>query len=170
MLGDHGMQSKMTFYYGAQRVPLLLRLPGAIAPGTVVPGPVSMLNIGATIVDYLGTGGASGVGVGGASLRSRVEGKSAGEPVVAEWRGGSTPAYMVRAGDHKLMIGGRRRVPSVDALYNLRDDPDELTNRLAGGTVAAADRQVARELRDQLVAWLRRTAPAAVASVVEHEL
>ena len=167
MLGDHGMQSKMVFYDGAQRVPLLLRLPGAIAPGTVVPGPVSMLDIGATIVDYLG---ASGPSLGGASLRSRVEGKSAAQPVVAEWRGGSTPAYMVRAGDYKLMMGSRRRVPSVDALYNLREDPDELTNLLAGGTVAAADRQVARELRDQLVAWLRATAPSAVASVVEHEL
>ena len=125
-----------------------------------------MLDIGATIVDYLG---ASGPSLGGASLRSRVEGKSAAQPVVAEWRGGSTPAYMVRAGDYKLMMGSRRRVPSVDALYNLREDPDELTNLLAGGTVAAADRQVARELRDQLVAWLRATAPSAVASVVEHE-
>ena len=54
MLGDHGMNSKFVFYEGSAHVPLLLRMPGAIAAGKRVATPISQCDLFPTILDYLG--------------------------------------------------------------------------------------------------------------------
>ena len=101
MLGEHGMHGKFVFYEGSVHVPLLLRLPGAIAPGTVIKAPSSHLDLFSTILDYCGK---SGNASEGSSLRPLIEGR---------W---------------KLLYGRAANAPSLDALYDLQTDPHEVNN------------------------------------------
>ena len=98
MLGDHGMHSKMIFYEGSVHVPLLMRFPGRIKPGTVVAAPVSFMDVCPTILDYMST---SIPQCDGISLRTFVEGKPVEHSIVSYSKGTSTPNYMIRSGDLK---------------------------------------------------------------------
>lgn len=147
MLGERGLWYKMSFFEQSARVPLLVRVPrGAYLPR--VGAPVSLLGLGPTLLDLAG-----GPGLG--ELAEDVDGKSlvplmagdadsAPDAVVGEYlaEGVNAPAVMIRRGRHKFIA-----CPGdPDQLYDLVDDPAELTN-LAGEPEHAA---TVHALRDEL--------------------
>jgi arylsulfatase A-like enzyme len=154
LLGDHGMLSKFVFYEGSAHIPLLMRLPGVIQPGTVVKAPVAQIDLFSTILDYCGIAGHDSEG---ADLRPLIEGRESGENRIAisEWNAAALPGFMVFDGRYKLMFGRGITARSVDALYDLRKDPDELRNLLA--TDFGRVRPEAERLKTSLVAWLQKT-------------
>jgi len=155
MLGDHGLHSKTVFYEGSVHIPLLMRLPGVIKPGTVVTAPVSHIDCYATILDYLGIIGPQSEG---RSLRPLIEGKEDGKNRVAvsEWARGSVPGYMAFDGRWKLMFGRTAAAPSLDALYDLKDDPQEITNLIGHNPAREKHRAQAERMKALLVAWLEK--------------
>jgi len=168
MLGSHGMTSKNIFYEESVHVPFLMRLPGVIAAGTRVQSPVSTRDIFPTVLDYLGQQGVEGIDA--ESLKGVIEGKESREFVVSEWRDTSTvPTFMIRAGDWKLLISKRPDSRSVDALYNLQDDPHEMHNLLFDG-MPENNAMVAAGLKDKLISWLEGAGSASVQGVRNRQL
>jgi arylsulfatase A-like enzyme len=167
MLGDHGMHSKMIFYEGSVHVPLLMRFPGRISAGTVVKESVSSLDVFPTILDYLGLGTHPS---DGRSLRTFIAGDPEPHDVVSFSTGRSTPNYMIRSGDLKLMMADNAQSNSVDALYNLATDPLEMRNLILSPNSPETNREQAEMMKSKLVAWLRVHEPPKVAGVEEREL
>jgi len=155
MLGDHGMHSKNIFYEGSVHVPLLLRLPGIIPAGTVIQSPASHLDLFPTILDYCGRPGHASEGN---SLRPFIEGKESGtgRVVVAEWPSQSVPGFMVFDGRWKYLCGRTADAPSLDALYDLKNDPQELSNLIGGNPDRGKYRAEATRMQGLLVEWLTR--------------
>lgn len=158
MLGAHGMREKNVFYEESVHVPLLLRLPGQIKPGTVVGAPVSHLDLFATIFDYLGGGRHAS---DGESLRRHIEGTDAAKDpfAVAEWnwRGPVQPNLMVRTRGWKYFIPNTAGSKVMNVLYDLQKDPHELDNLLGGNPQAETYRKQAEYMRGLLVRWLEET-------------
>ena len=155
MLGDHGMHSKMLFYEGAVHVPLLLRLPGTIPAGTVVKAPAAQIDMFATILDYLGVAAHASEGE---SLRPLIEGQDdgTGHVAISEWNSAHFPGFMVCDGRWKLMFGQSAGAPSVDALYDLQGDPNELINLIGDNPEREKHRAEVERMKGLLVAWLTR--------------
>jgi arylsulfatase A-like enzyme len=151
MLGDHGMHSKMIFYEGSVHVPLLMRFPGRIKPGTVVDSPVSSMDVCPTILDYLGMPVPECDGI---NLRTFIEGKPVEHDVVSFSTGSRTPNYMIRSGDLKLMIGENEENRSTDALYDLKADPQEMRNLILSPVSAEKNRKQAEEMKAGLIRWM----------------
>jgi arylsulfatase A-like enzyme len=169
MLGAHGLVSKMVFHEEAVHVPLLMRMPGSIRPGTVVREPVSGLDLFATILDYLGVAAPAR---DGDSLRPLVEGRGPAGPDfrVAEWGTRNSPNYMVRTAEWKLMMADSPESKAVDGLYDLRNDPFEMRNLLGDPADRSRYATRAREMKDRLVAWLGRVRSPALADVKARAL
>ena len=169
MLGDHGMHSKNIFYEGSVHVPLLLRLPGVIPAGTVVHTPASQLDLFATILDYCREPGHVSEGD---SLRPFIEGKAsgAGRVVVSEWPSQGVPGFMVFDGRWKYLCGQTADAPSLDALYDLKNDPQELNNLIGRNPDREKSRAEAVRMRGLLVEWLTRVKSSHVESVKARPL
>ncbi|NIP17078.1 MAG: sulfatase-like hydrolase/transferase [Xanthomonadales bacterium] len=168
MLGSHGMSAKNIFYDESVRVPLLMRLPGRIAAGTRIGDPVSTRDIFPTVLDYLGRPPVEGID--SESLRGVIEGRETRDFAVAEWREmRSVPTYMVRSGDWKLLISKIPDAGSVDALYNLADDPFEMKNLLFEG-MPEAHARVAADLKNKLIGWLEKAGSSSAQGVRDRKL
>ncbi|MFC2116377.1 sulfatase-like hydrolase/transferase [Bacteroidota bacterium] len=167
MLGDHGMHSKTIFYEGSVHVPLLIRFPGRIKPGTIVESPVSTMDISPTILDYLGMPIPSCDGI---SLRTFVEGKPLDHDVVSFSRGNSTPNYMIRSGDLKMMIAENEKNQSVDALYDLNSDPNEMRNLIISPVSHSKNREQADKMKERLVKWMEIHEPNKANDLRQREL
>jgi len=63
---------------------------------------------------------------------------------------------MVFDGRWKLMFGQTADALSLDALYDLQDDPEEVNNLLGSNPDWEKHRAEAERLKAQLVAWLER--------------
>ena len=155
MLGDHGMHSKNIFYEGSVHVPLLLRLPGVIPAGTVIQTPSSHLDLFPTILDYCGQPGHASEGN---SLRPLIEGKESGKGrvVVSEWNSQTFPGFMIFDGRWKFLCGQAAGASSLDALYDLKNDPHELNNLIGRNPAREKHRAEATRMRGLLVEWLTR--------------
>ncbi len=155
MLGDHGVHSKMKFYEGAAHIPLLMRLPGVIPAGKVVDAPAAQIDLFATILDYLGQAGPESEG---RSLRPLVQGTDDGADriAVSEWHSTHLPGFMVFDGRWKLLFGQTADAPSMDALYDLRNDSNEIHNLIGGNPDREKYRAEAERMKHCLVAWLER--------------
>ncbi len=164
MLGDHGMHSKMVFYEGSAHVPLLMRLPGVILANTVVRTPASQIDMFATILDYLGQANHPSEGQ---SLRPFIEGKEARKDrfVVSEWPSSSVPGFMVFDGRWKLMFGRTKTATSLDALYDLKNDPEEVNNFIGKNPEHEKYRAEAERMKGLLVEWLTRVQSPSLESV-----
>ena len=165
MLGDHGMMSKFVFYEGAVHIPLLLRLPGVIPAGTVVKAPVAQIDLFSTILDYCGK--AEGHESEGRDLRPLIEGREDGTDRVAvsEWPSPAVPGYMVCDGRWKLLCGRVANARSVDALYDLQTDPDEVNNLIGSNPDREKHRAEAERMKGLLVQWLERVKSSHVEDV-----
>ncbi len=174
MLGSHGMVSKMVFYEEAVRVPLLMRMPGMIAPGTVVSHPVSGRDLFATILDYMGI---KPPGSDGDSLRPLIEGTVSAGPDyrVSEWatdpaKRSGVPNFMVRTAGWKLMMADSPESHALDALYDMKSDPYEMHNLLGPAADRAKYAGQADEMKQRLIAWLERVHSPFIASVKARKL
>lgn len=155
MLGDHGMHGKEVFYEGSAHIPLLMRLPGVIPANTVIRAPASHLDLFATILDYCSqTSHASE----GQSLRPFIEGKESGtgRVIVSEWNSKTVPGFMAFDGRWKLMFGLTKDASSLDALYDLKSDPQELDNLIDPNPNREKYRDEATRMKGLLVEWLSR--------------
>jgi len=168
MMGSHGLASKNIFYEESVHVPFLIRFPGKIAAGTRISSPVSTRDIFPTVLDYLGQ--PSRDDLDSQSLRGVIEGREVRDIVVSEWREDSkVPTFMIRSGDWKLLISKLPDAKSVDALYNLKDDPAEMNNLLFEG-MPESHVQVASDLKNKLISWLADAGSPAAAGVKARKL
>ena len=155
MLGDHGMHSKNIFYEGSVHVPLLLRLPGVIPTNTVIKLPASHIDLFATILDYCGQTQPASEGL---SLRPLIEGRDngAGRVAISEWNSQTVPGFMVFDGRWKFLFGRSASARSLDALYDLQTDPDELNNLIGHNPDREKLRAQAERMKALLLDWLAR--------------
>lgn len=171
MLGAHGLREKNVFYEESAHIPLLMRFPGRIKPGTTVDGYVSLVDLFPTILDYLGMEEHES---DGKSLRGLIEGtdKDHGEYVVTEWnyRGDVAPNYMVVKDGWKLMTPYSRESTVINALYNLNADPHEMENLIGKNPDRAKYENKVEELRACLLEWLEKNNSEHVAGIREREL
>jgi arylsulfatase A-like enzyme len=152
MLGDHGLTQKFVPYDASVRIPMMMRLPGAIGAGTTVEHPVNSLDIFATIFDYLGLPCPEQDGL---SLRPLIEGRSSDYPDFgfSEW-GGPNGWLMFADSDWKYVW--TRQPEAVDCLFDLRNDPMELNNLLGANPRRADYLPQAQRVKDHMLAWMDR--------------
>lgn len=147
MLGEHGLWQKFVFYEPSVGVPLIFRVPGVTAPGSVCGRPVSQTSLMATLLDLCGIpvpGGLDGATL--TPLLRQPDMPGGGAPVFAEFALRTKNAkYMIRDGDWKYCYYAN----DTPELYRLRDDPGEMRN-LAG---EARHRDKQQELHAKLLAW-----------------
>ncbi len=158
MLGSHGMRGKFCFYEESSHVPMMIRFPGRIKPGTKVKAPVSNMALFATILDYLDMPAHPS---DGRSLRGLIEGivNEDDTYVVTEWLSDlqDKPSHMVLKGGWKLMRPDTSAKKVKMALYNLNDDPHEVKNLLADGADSKAYAVKVAELETCFQVWITRT-------------
>ncbi|MCF7847422.1 MAG: sulfatase-like hydrolase/transferase [Kiritimatiellales bacterium] len=141
-------------------VPLIVRWPPVIKPGSVSDSLVTLMDLFPTFMDILDWP-ADGLALDGLSLLPLLQGRKP-----ARWRNALFDAYdmhaytryrgsedsmrMIRTRDWKLVLHLKKA--NAHELYDLRNDPDELKNLY--GTPAVQDIQRGLEIR--LYAWMRR--------------
>jgi arylsulfatase A-like enzyme len=157
MLGAHGLREKNVFYEESAHIPLLMRFPGEINPGTTVEGYVSTLDLFPTILDYLAIEEHPN---DGKSLRGLIEGTDDehGTYVVTEWnyRGDIESNYMVVKDGWKLIVPYSVDSKVINAMYDLNSDPYEMNNLLGNNPDRAQYADKADELRGCLLEWLEK--------------
>ncbi len=119
-LGERGLWFKMSFLEPSSRVPLWLKLPEGLAPRRVAT-PVSLLDVGDTLVEL--AGGGPGRGLLPLARGERI----AARPVAGEYMAEGAVAPMVM-----LVEGGWKYIhapPDPPLLFELESDPLELRNR-----------------------------------------
>ena len=125
MLGEHGLWQKFEFYEGSCGVPLLIHTPGGSA-ARACRVPVSQVSLLPTLGELCGV--PVGAPLDGTSFAAQVrqpETRTAPGPIFAEYNlGNPQEKYMIRDGDFKLTYWTH----DISELYNLRDDPEEMTN------------------------------------------
>jgi arylsulfatase A-like enzyme len=158
MMGAHGIYSKMTFYEESAHIPLLIRFPGRIKPGTEVVQPVSTVNLFATILDYTGMPEAPSDGF---SLRGLIDGTDEvnGRYAVTEWLSSpkTAPAHMVIKDGWKLMLPDSSATGVMKALYDLNTDPHEMNNLLGTNPDAPLYSEKVNELEACFREWYTKT-------------
>ena len=117
---------KVDVYEGGIRVPLIVRWPGHIEPGSESELPVCFQDFTPTLLEAIGA--AAPGGTDGISMLPTWVGDSESQRVhdVLYWELGRQQA--VRAGDWKLVRITDREGLTRTELFNLRDDPNETTN------------------------------------------
>jgi len=141
---------KGTLYEGGTRVPLIVRWPGAVRPGSVCDAPVTSADLYPTLLDMAGVEDAPGHIVDGESLVGLLKQSGGLGRDAIYWHyphyhiGGATPGGAIRRGDYKLIEffedGGLE-------LFNLREDLGEKND------LAAKMPEKAEELRGMLADW-----------------
>ncbi len=125
MLGERGLWFKMSFFEGSSRVPLMIAAP-QMEPG-LHSTPVSNIDVCPTLCDLAGVSMAEVMPwTSGQSLVPMGQGVERTEPVAMEYAAEASEAPMVslRYGPWKY----NRCALDPDQLFNLDEDPHELTN------------------------------------------
>ena len=108
----------------------------------------------------------------GRSLRSLVEGKENTRDrfAVSEWASEGVPGYMVCDGRWKFLCGRSATAVSLDALYDLQNDPHELNNLIGRNPRAEQYRTEVVRMKGLLVEWLTRVQSPNLESVKARPL
>ena len=146
-LGDHGLYDKRFMYEESLRMPLLVRYPKEVRPGSVNDEMVLNLDFAETFLDYAGV--AMPADMQGRSFRPILRGRTP-----EDWRTSmyysffevayGVPAHCgLRTGCHKLI-----HFYSIGAweLYDLQKDPKELKNVFADPTYQDVVKQLKLEM------------------------
>ncbi|WP_422742439.1 sulfatase-like hydrolase/transferase [Micromonospora sp. WMMD754] len=152
--GDHGLWTKgLPAFESAYHIPTVIGWPGLPAPmrGRTNDAKVSLVDIGPTLVDICDAGPPAPMS--GHSLRPWLDGSRADDVREALFfQSNGNEAYgiqrIVMTDDWKLVCN----LFDDDELYDLRADPDEMTNLLAG---ARAERRLGVGPLDLVPAHLR---------------
>ena len=156
MLGAHGMREKNIFYEESAHIPLMIRFPGKIKPATIVEGYLSNMNLFATILDYLQL---PEYPSDSKSLRGMIEAtdQTMGKYVVTEWlyNKDKQPAYMVLKDNRKLFIPYSAESNVINAMYDLKEDPNEMYNLIGNNPERQKHEAKATELREDILTWLK---------------
>jgi len=148
-LGEHGWYDKRFMYEESLRMPLLVRYPAEILPGTRCGDLAVNIDFAPTLLDYAGIPVPEDMQ--GRSLRPLLQGQS-----VTDWRQSmyyryylshfNTPAHWgIRTLDHKLIY---YHDSDEWELYDLKQDPSEMVN--------IYEREDCRDLVDSLKSELDR--------------
>ncbi|MBP1767422.1 MAG: sulfatase, partial [Candidatus Aminicenantes bacterium] len=149
-LGEHGWFDKRFMYEEALRMPLVMRLPGRIPPGSVRGELLSNLDFGPTFLEAAGLETPSAM-QGRSFLPLVTGGTVPGWPQSVYYHYYEYPAvhmvkrhYGVRTRRHKLI----RFYHDIDAweLYDLEKDPRELRNVWADASYSGIRRELENEL------------------------
>jgi uncharacterized sulfatase len=169
MIGHHGMHTKgngswiaggvtgpkrPNMFDDSIRVPLLVRWPGVVQPGTEVKEPVSNIDTFASVLGMLNLPVPDGVKQQGADFAPLLRGRKTPwrDAVFGQYdlhNGGLAYMRMVRTDKWKLVR--HHFTNGLDELYHLEDDPGE-TRNLYGNP---AHRQTREQLQERLTAWQR---------------
>ncbi len=148
MVGAHGCIGKSIqgFYDDLVRIPLLMRLPGRIPPGTVVGEPVSQVDFMPTILDYAGLPVPEKIH--GRSMRPLVEGRQAAR---------RDHAFCQRANSSRMLRTERykyfcRPQPRAVALLDLENDPHEDRNLASDAAHAETVRRMHQRMLEVMAA------------------
>jgi arylsulfatase A-like enzyme len=146
-------------YEGGIRVPLIIRWPGVVEPGSSSEVPVTTLDIAATLLDAAGCEQPAGNVLDGKSLRPVLAGSGAlpGRDLVWHYphysNQGSRPAAALIAGDGPRP-GAEKLVEHFEdgrlELFDLASDPGERSD------LAATRPERTRELHGRLAAWRKQ--------------
>jgi arylsulfatase A-like enzyme len=133
-----------------------MRYPGKIPAGKTITTPVSIINIFPTILEY---GGIKNIVSDGFSLRGVMEKNENPKYdfAISEWvwTNESVPSLMIRTEEWKLMTTHRAGGKNIEALYNLKSDPFEMTNLLGTNPERFKYKATTEELRSKLLRYLR---------------
>jgi len=146
----------VNMYDRSLKVPLIVRWPGVVRPGTVIPSLVSNIDTYATVLGMLGIPKPKNASPEGQDLSPLLRGDA------IQWRDAVFAQYtpdqvgnlefyrMVRTGKWKLVRAYLNN--SVNQLFDLEKDPDELRNLYYRDLLAPADTAVPgiRRIRDSL--------------------
>ena len=146
--GAHRLHDKgPAMYDDIYRIPALIKIPGCPS-GQVRHELVSLTDFTATILDVAGLPTADAVD--SRSLTGLVAGQDTDWPntLLAEFHGHHFPypQRMLRSRTHKLIVNPE----SVNELYDLQTDPDELSNRIDDPNYAQLRTELMTELYRQL--------------------
>ncbi len=175
LLSEHGAYGHGHSIYEAEsRVPLVIRYPEAIRPGTRVETGVSTVGVFATILDLAGIPAPDGLQV--SSLLPAIAGGAPGGPILSERYSGnlaagraqslqdSDPLFRSDLRFRAYRVGNRKLVQSSDdsvLLFDLGEDPDELRD------VVARRPDDLEQLRSELQDWSAVLGLPAIDAVVD---
>lgn len=119
---------KITLFEGGIRVPMLVKWPSRIAPGTIVDTPVAHIDLLPTLAAAAGTELPADIVIDGQNMLPEAtgEGRISRPNDAIFWQSGYYK--VVRAGDWKLQVNGRQ---NKTWLFDLASDPTEQTNLAA---------------------------------------
>jgi choline-sulfatase len=157
MLGERGLWYKMNFFEPACRIPLIVHAPGRFAKRRVAES-ASLVDILPTLCELAGGPMDYATALDGNSLVPQLDGASGPDEVIGEYlaEGAIAPLVMIKRGRYKFL----HSPADPDQLYDLADDPEELTNLASAPPHAAR----VREFRAEVVR--RWDLPALHAAVV----
>jgi uncharacterized sulfatase len=138
------------------RIPLIMRLPGRIAPGSVIDQAITNLDLYPTLLAMAGASAPAGGTLDGRDLSGVITGKAkpVDDPIFGEYdlhNGGLAYMRMVRTSEWKLVR--HYFSTGLDELYHLSEDPDETTNLYGKKQY----REVQGQLQQQLTDWQKRS-------------
>jgi arylsulfatase A-like enzyme len=166
-LGDHGHQEHgLNIYEEAVKVPLAFRWPGRLPAGSIVPGPVSLVDLEPTLLQLALGAPAGGAGRSLAPLLAQRAAPDPERPIFMERRfydPDSQKALRIKGEKLAVRRGAFKYLEAPEEgtqeLYDLSADPGELEN------LAAQEAARVRELRSLLDGFRRGTRPGAAQRV-----
>lgn len=156
--GERGLIDKRHMYEESMRVPLLIRCPAVVKPGTKVEEVIQNVDLAPTFLAYAGL--PKPTQMQGNSFLPILKGDNKGAP----WRDRAfyeyyweadfpqTPTmFGVRTDRYKYIYN--HGVWDANELYDLTNDPQEVNNLIR----SPAHQEIAKELRSQVFDWLEST-------------
>ena len=150
---------KANLYEGGIRVPLIVRWPKVIKPGSICGEPVISVDFLPTILDITGLERKAPKSIDGVSILPLLEGAGTVKRRAIYWHyphyhgAGVGPCGAVRSGDYKLIEWFDETICGPDnryELYNLRKDIGEQNN------LAKETPQKVEELKKMLASWRQK--------------
>lgn len=144
MLGERGLWYKMSFFEPACRIPLIVHAPGRFTPRRVSTA-TSLVDILPTLCELSG-GSDYATPLDGRSLAPLLRGEagSAEDEVIGEYlgEGAIAPLVMIKRGRYKFI----HSPVDPDQLYDLAEDPDEVSNLATQAAHASQVREFLAEV------------------------